>query len=203
MTLHLQYQCLLKVHHLSISTHLLHRASVAVRSVLTAAGDLVAHGAIGGRGHLAKTDERAEHRDAEVIHGILLHFHDVFQAQAPPHEETEGAYVQRQPGAAKPTPQGLPERTDSTHRIGVGDAYHWTAKPLEEHPFVLVALADAIVKIVTSASWVVLHALVQLAHVHDRCCDDAEVHNSKGDLNEQRACQTAHVGARKAADLWP
>jgi len=194
MTLHLQYQCL-RVHQPFVSTHLLHRASVAVRSVLTAASHLVAHCAVGSRGHLAQTDEGAEHRDAEVIHGILLHFHDVFQTQAPPHEETEWAYVQRKPRTAKPTPQGLPEGADSTHRISVGDAHHWTAQALEEHPFVLVALADAIVKIVTSASWVVLHALVQLAHIHDGCCNDPEVQNSKGDLNEQRARQSTHVRA--------
>lgn len=121
--------------------------AIAVRCVLTASSHLVPYRIIDSRGHLADADLRTKRCDTEVSHHILLNLHDALQAQAPPHKKTEGAYVERQPGAAAPTPQGFPEWADTADRIAVGHAHHWATESLNTNPWVFVALADAVLEV--------------------------------------------------------
>jgi len=125
-------------------------ASIAVRCVLKQSRHSVVHRVIDSRGHLADADLRTKRRDTEVSHDILLNLHDALQAQAPPHEKTEGAYVEGQPGAAAPTPQGFPEGADSTDRIAVGDADHRATESLNANPRIFVAQADAILEVIAA-----------------------------------------------------
>lgn len=135
-------------------------SAIAVWCVLATSGDLVAHRIIHSTGHLANAELWATHCEAEVIDGMLIHPHDVLQAQAPPHEETEGANVQCQPGTAAPAPQGLPEGTDSTDCVGVGDAHHWATESLEANPTVVEATKYAVVEVRHARLGTIPHHLI-------------------------------------------
>jgi len=121
--------------------------AIAVRCVLTASSHFISHRPVDSGGHLADADLWTEYRANEVADHALLNLHDALQAQAPPHEKADGAYVECQPSAAAPTPQGFPEGADSTDRIAVGDAYHGATDSLNSHPFVIEAREETILEV--------------------------------------------------------
>lgn len=126
-------------------------------------GHLVSQRHVDSRRHLANADLGAEHCDAEVVDWIVLHPHDSLQAQTPPHQEAEWAYVQRHPSATAPTAQRLPEGADATDRIGVGDTHHWAAESRAANPRVVLAGADPNVEIAVAI--VFKHLVVQASHI--------------------------------------
>jgi len=164
--------------------------AIAVRCVLAAPTDPVAHCIVHSTGHLANAEPRAEHGDAKVVDRIFVHLHDGLQAHTPPHEEAEGADVDGEPGAAAPAPQGLPERAHSTDSIGVGDPDHWATESLKANPTIIVAAEDAVGEI--GCACILVQLFVQPASFEDGTGNVLLIHEAEEDLEEQRAGEPAH-----------
>lgn len=134
---------------------------------------------------------------------MLFYPHDVLQAETPPHEETEGANIQCQPGTAAPTPQGFPEWANSADCVCVRNSQHGAAESLNAYPWIVVASTNAVFEVVHTGLWSTPHSLIQCARAHNRCGDCAEVEAPKEYLNEQCYCELHHGAPETFDDLRP
>jgi len=171
--------------------------------VLATTGHLISHCGVYCCGHLAQANLRAEYREAEITHGIILHPHDVLQPQTPPQEETDGTHVHREPSAATPAPQRFPERTNSADSIGMGNSNHRAAESLEANPLVVCAAQEAVVEIIAACVCAVLHHMIQLATLNNGANHRAVVQDREAHLNDQRTSNPSHGAAARTSNLRP
>lgn len=136
-------------------------ASVIIPLEVATSDHFVAHRSVHSDSLLTETQVRAKEGHKEVIANMIFNLHDLLQPHAKPDHQATGASAHRKKGAATPAKDRLPKAHDACNCVGVGNANHWAAQSMDTHPLVTEALADSIVKVI--GSWTFIHAL------HPRC----------------------------------